>query len=291
METLFYIFNKITQPLKGKFLGKIPGLAPFYRLLYRITRPRGTVLINVQGIQLNVDTKDQGIVPHLLTNKGFEEDETALFKALVKPGMTVVDIGANFGYFTCLAASLVGKEGRVYAFEPEPSNYNLLLKNIDQNQFQNVTPLSKAVSSQVGEGNLFLDSSNFGAPSLVEGNVTSRKGCIEIETTTLDFFFSDPDKNPPDLIKIDAQGGEGLIIEGAKRVLQKRPLKLIMEFWPFGLWQMGYEPLLLFDQLIRLGFTIQLIGGKSPLTELTDHLSIEKNKKSREVFFNLFLEK
>jgi FkbM family methyltransferase len=292
MEKLFTVFNKITQPFKGKFLGKIPGVAPVYRFLYRTTRPKGTILIDVQGIKLYVNTKDQGIVPYLLTKKVFEEFETELLRTQVKPGMTVVDIGANVGYYTCLAARLVGTKGKIYAFEPEPNNYEMLLKNITLNQYQNVIPIQKAVSNKTGKTKLFIDKNNFGAPSLSEGNITSRGGFVEVETLTLDTFFQGPNMNRPDFIKIDAQGGEGLIIAGAKQVLQNRPLKIIIEFWPYGLLQMGNEPLLLFDDLINYGFSIQMINGKThSLTELKEIISEDNLKKERQVFFNLFLEK
>lgn len=292
MEKLFSVFNKITRPFKGKLLGKIPGVAPFYRLLYRTTRPQGMVLIDVQGIKLQVDTRDQGIVPYLLTQKIFEEFETELFKTLVKPGMTVVDIGANFGYYTCLAARLVGSQGKVIAFEPEPKNYEMLLRNITQNQYQNVIPIQKAVANQVGKTKLFMDRNNFGAPSLSEGNIISRGGFIEVETLTLDSFFEGTPMNRPDFIKIDAQGGEGLIMDGAKNVLQNNPLKIILEFWPYGLLQMGNDPLRLINDLLNYGFSIRLINGKKQsLNDLKEKILRENINKKRSIFFNLLLEK
>jgi FkbM family methyltransferase len=292
MEKLFTVFNKITQPFKGKFLGKIPGVGPLYRLLYRTTRPKGKILIDVQGSKLYVDTRDQGIVPYLLTNKVFEEIETELFRTLVKPGMTVVDIGANFGYYTCLAARLVGSQGKVYAFEPAPNNFEMLLRNIALNQYQNVIPIQKAVSNKVGKTKLFMDRNNFGAPSLSEGNITTRRGFVEVETLTLDAFFDGPHMNGPDFLKIDAQGGEGLIMEGAKQVLKNTPLKIIMEFWPYGLLQMGIEPLRLINDLSSYGFSIQMINGKThSFNEIKEIISAENIKKKRLNFFNLLLEK
>jgi FkbM family methyltransferase len=292
MEKLFTVFNKITRPFKGKSLGKIPGIGPLYRFFYRTIRPKGKILIDVQGSKFYVDTRDQGIVPYLLTNKVFEELETELFRTLVKPGMTVVDIGANFGYYTCLAARLVGSQGKVYAFEPAPNNYEMLLRNIALNQYQNVIPIQKAVSNKVGKTKLFMDRNNFGAPSLSEGNISSRGGFVEVETLTLDTFFNGLHMNRPDLIKIDAQGGEGLIMDGAKHVFQNTPLKIIMEFWPFGLSQMGDEPLHLINDLISYGFSIQMINGKRhSLNEIKEIIAAENIKKKRLDFFNLLLEK
>ena len=71
--------------------------------------------------------------------------------------MTVVDIGANYGSYTLIASKLVGNDGRVYAFEPEPGNYDILVKNIEMNGYTNVTPIRKAVSNKQGKVRLYVD--------------------------------------------------------------------------------------------------------------------------------------
>ena len=86
-----------------------------------------------------------------------EKYETELFKKMVQDGMVVVDIGANIGYYTLIAAKLVGNKGIVYAFEPEPSNYELLCQNIAINGYTNVVPIEKAVSKTSGKTKLYVN--------------------------------------------------------------------------------------------------------------------------------------
>ena len=69
---------------------------------------------------------------------------TALVKRIVRNGDIVVDIGAHIGYYTLIFARLVGPKGKVFAFEPEPNNFNLLIKNIKINGYKNIIPVQKA---------------------------------------------------------------------------------------------------------------------------------------------------
>src|SRR5207245_2930011 len=87
----------------------------------------------------------------------WEKDVTAYLMKLIESGMVVVDIGANVGYYTLLAAEKVGSHGKVLAFEPEPSRYALLEKNVRANDLKNVIPVQKAVSNKTGAARLYLD--------------------------------------------------------------------------------------------------------------------------------------
>ena len=102
----------------------------------------GDVPLRLGGQPINVHpftfiySKDDAYEPYTLE----------LFQRAINPGSTVLDLGAHHGYFSLLAARWVGKEGKVYAFEPAPENFQILKKNIEFNQFTNVLPVNKAVS-------------------------------------------------------------------------------------------------------------------------------------------------
>lgn len=85
----------------------------------------------------------------------FEPEVTEVFLSHVMPGDVVLDIGAHIGYYTVLAARSVGNEGRVIAFEPDPQNYSLLVKNVAKNGYRNVTAVQKAVSWNSGYAQLY----------------------------------------------------------------------------------------------------------------------------------------
>lgn len=213
--------SKLSASGFGRKLKKIRPAASFYGKLYQFFRPSGSVMTNSWGHRLYVDPGDLGIARCLLVYNGvWEPLETETFVSLLKKDMVVVDIGANVGYYTLLAARAVGSSGRVIAFEPEPSNYGLLCKNIRENGYTNITAVPSAVSDHSGTGRLFLCPKNSGAHNLSKR--WQEESSIEVSMVTLDQYFSDY-QGRIDLIKIDAEGVEELIFDGMCQLLQRYP--------------------------------------------------------------------
>lgn len=184
----------------------------------------------------------------------YEPDTILLFKSLIRPGMTIVDIGAHIGFYSLLSARLVGSEGKVYAFEPEPSNYALLLKNITANRYENVViAINKAVTNKPGPVSFFL-----GVRSDVHSlfhKPWSSSQTITVEGTTLDDFFQSEGWPPVDLIKMDIEGAEKAALETMKQLVGKnQSLKLIIEFSPGNQATAGVSNEEFFDTLVKLGF-------------------------------------
>lgn len=244
-----------------------------------------------------VDTADKDIVPKLLLD-GFREEmyETALFQKFLKEGMIVVDIGANVGYYTLLAARLVGSSGIVYAFEPMPSNYELLCKSIEVNGYTNVIPINKAVSNKHGTATFWFEKDWRGSPSFSKHCVLAvskhksieEGGFVEVATTGLDEFFENTVKNTKvDVIKMDTGGAEGLIAQGAEAILRTNNLTVFMEFWADTLRDLGTDPLELLDRLEAYGFEIKLINEAKQALEPLDRGRANASGPG----FNLLLEK
>jgi len=165
--------------------------------------------IKVFGNKMYIGSLSKSIISRsLLLNRVYEGIETNLFMELVKEGMTVIDIGANIGYYSLIAGKIVGKMGKVYAFEPEPNNYNLLVKNIKKNKLSNIVALQKAVSVDSGEKTLFL-SKLAHDHSFTEENVNSirdERGSIKVETISIDEFAQQELIKKLDIVKIDVEG-------------------------------------------------------------------------------------
>jgi FkbM family methyltransferase len=252
-------FRKLMGPLSGKNLSKLPLVTIFQGFLYGQMRPRGVVLVEVQGSKMYVDSNDVGVTPYLLQWGVYEKEETQLFKSIVQKGMTIVDVGANIGYYTLLAARLVGAEGKVYAFEPDPHNYALLCKSIAANGYKNVVAVQKAVSSQTGTTQLFLDKHNLGGHSLAETNV-NKNTAITVETASLDDFLKEQG-GKVDLVKMDIQGAEMQALMGmTSTIRQNEDLMVLTEFWPAGLRYAGSPPEAFLDRLKELGFELFQVG-------------------------------
>ncbi|HEV2225581.1 MAG TPA: FkbM family methyltransferase [Nitrososphaerales archaeon] len=143
---------------------------------------------------------------------------TTLLKKILRPGMLVVDVGANIGYYTLLFSKTVGKTGKVYSFEPESLNIKLLSKSIDANHLDNVELKREVLSDSHGMATLFLSD-----PREPQGHSLVHdlgKGAIITPSTTLDDFWESVGKPPFDLIKIHVSGADDLVLAGARRLIR-----------------------------------------------------------------------
>ena len=200
----------------------------------------------------------------------YEPGTTRLFQETVKPGMVVVDIGAHVGYYTLLAAKQVGSTGKVFAFEPEPDNHAILLKNICMNSYDNVVAAQMAVTDRRGDSTLYLTDLDSGRHSVYHHGLPER-GSAQVKTTTLDYFLASEGWPPVDLIKIDVEGAEVKVLEGMTLLVEKSAnLKLIIEFNPSLLQDGGSTPLEFLEGLASRGWGVQIIeetDGLLPLAE------------------------
>jgi FkbM family methyltransferase len=180
-----------------------------------------------------------------------DRHERTLLRQLIRPGMTVVDVGANIGIYTRFFSRLVASSGHVHAFEPAPLNYMHLQENIGY--FRNVSLNQKAVGEKSGVIKLFFsDELNVDHRTFDSGD--GRKG-VDVSAVTLDDYFNTGDR--VDLIKIDVQGYELSVLKGAKRVLaENQDIKILMEFWPYGLAKAKVLPSQVIHLIHSLGFEI-----------------------------------
>jgi FkbM family methyltransferase len=203
--------------------------------------------------------KNDAVVSGALTFGVYEQFEASLFKKTLKLGMKVVDIGANIGYYTLIASKLVGDSGKVFAFEPDDTNFSLLEKSISYNKRTNTTLFHSALGNFVGTAELFLSESNKGDHRVYQVTDENRSK-IAIKMTTLDSAIG---SESIDVIKMDVQGAEGLVCAGMSKVIDQSPdLILFTEFWPEGLKKTGTDPGVLLSELLSK-FKISIINEKN----------------------------
>jgi FkbM family methyltransferase len=275
-------------------VGRVPGASGLYRYFYsKFVKPKGVALLNIEGNKMY--GTDTFVGATLLMSGAYEKYETELFEKMAQDGMVVVDIGANIGYYTLIAAKLVGNKGVVYAFEPEPGNYELLCKNIAINGYNNVVPIKKAVSNTSGKAKLYVDRAIGDVSSFAKRNVLTHSknvDCLEVETITLDDFFERTvGDDKIDLVKIDVEGAEGLVLSGAERVLRNNSLKILMEFIPDLFRNVGTDPVELLYKLQNYGFEIKLINYRKHVLEPIKNTEEFCRKAKRGEACNLLLEK
>jgi FkbM family methyltransferase len=172
----------------------------------------------------------------------YEPQETALLRTLLRPGMTCVDVGANWGYFTLLAAHLTGVQGTVVALEPDPRLFPTLRQNVEANGLQHVEVLQLAASdtseSRWLEGH-DRQSGNRGTSHLVHAERDGVSG-FRVETSTIDALLDARNVRTVDLLKMDIEGGEALALRGMRDgLVAQRYARILLELHPTMLGEHG----------------------------------------------------
>jgi FkbM family methyltransferase len=223
-------------------------------LLMRHAAVTRLVVEHAGEIPMFLNPTDGVITPRIMAGL-FEPSETQATVESLRRGDTFVDVGANVGYYTLLAARLVGQEGRVFAFEPDPESFALLERNVRLNGFGNVVLEPKAVSNEEGKLRLYLSSENKGDHRIYQVQGEERP-FVEVEVVTLDRYF-EGDPGRIDFVKIDTQGADLAVIEGMREILESHEgILLSVEFWPYGLRDFGDEASDLLDFVIARDFRL-----------------------------------
>jgi FkbM family methyltransferase len=234
---------------------------------WRVAVGSPVVRVNVSHASLYVDLRDNGVGRTIHANGAYEPAETQFLSLILREGMVVVDIGANIGYFTTLAAKCVGRGGKVIAVEPDPYNFRLLLRNIRNNRLNNVLPFELALGSSPHEARLFRSAENYGDHRLY-GEDERQRDSVYVPVDTLDNLLAQQGIGKVDVIKMDVQGYEHLIMEGMTRTLQAvERCTILTEFWPYGIEQAGGSADEFFELLITSGFRASVLSADGSAKE------------------------
>jgi FkbM family methyltransferase len=158
--------------------------------------------------------------------------ESSVQEALVRhlaPGDVVYDIGANLGFFSLVAARLVGPEGRVFAFEPAPNNAEAIARNAELNLLSNIVVVPRAVSSRAGTARLQVVDDQSWSKLEEFGEHPFTEQVLEVETVTVDELVGSGELPPPGLVKIDVEGAELAALEGMGRTIEERRPVIVCE--------------------------------------------------------------
>ncbi len=194
---------------------------------------------------------DDNAIKKSMVDGTYEVFELKILKNVLAPGCNALDIGACIGLYTCVMAKLVGSEGTVAAFEPGPSNAELLKTNVYINQIKNVHFSPVALHDENKDGILYLSKDNAGDNCLYPTNGKP----IEVALRKLDSMISKD--TFIQFIKIDTQGHEIQVLRGAMETIKRQPsLVMLVEYCPCVLREAGNNPMDLIDLLNELGFEI-----------------------------------
>jgi FkbM family methyltransferase len=212
-----------------------------------------------------VDAKDRSITPHLIMNGFWESWITLAFGRHLKPGMRVVDVGANVGYYTMLFADLVGPTGKVWAYEPNPLSHELIHLGLDVNGYT-----GRVVAEQCIIGLEELELRRFRIPEdhscnagvgkvhLFEGEDVDE---VLVDTRPLDVLLAG---ERIDFVKIDAEGSEPKIWVGMQALWRDNPDMVVAMEWTPHLYE---DPQELLRLVLEKGGRIRVIGYDGALAE------------------------
>jgi len=208
------------------------------------------------GVTVCLPTDINLLTPYvLLEQEDWFEDEIKFIRELLRPGMSAVDIGANYGVYTLTAAAAVGTSGKVWAFEPTCATAAYLQASIHANQFDHIQLVQVGVSDKIGAGLLKVNSdSELNAVVMNKGGLDS---CEEIELTTVDEWAHNCGWPLVDFVKIDAEGHEKKIIEGGCRFFEGQSPLVMYEIRERSKWNLE-----LVDRFRSLGYeNYRLVPG------------------------------
>jgi FkbM family methyltransferase len=213
----------------------------------------------VAGLIVGVPGNEWRMAAHHAFRGVMEPGLTEYFCGLIKPGTVVVDVGANVGIYTLLAAKLLQGKGKVHSFEPAPRTYQILRDNVQVNGFLELGIIhlhQLAVTDRSGKARLSIFQRDSGHNTLFSDEKADSE--IEVSTTSLDEILAAEEQ--VDIVKIDAEGAEPLILRGMRHVIERNPnIRIVLEFAPVHLKRAGCGPLELLDEIASLGFAIRRI--------------------------------
>jgi FkbM family methyltransferase len=185
------------------------------KIMYLLSK-NGEIVKTVQGNRMILNLNDLGISRELALYGVHERNSTAYVKKIITPGMRILEVGANIGYYAMIESRLAGESGHLYAFEPSPFNIDLLRRNLELNNFRNYDIYPNAVGGKRGRAKFYVDSrSNLSGFIKREG--AEYAGVVDVEMVTLDDFLKD---KKVDFIRMDVEGYEREILKGAENAFR-----------------------------------------------------------------------
>ena len=246
------LINRLPKFITFKLIVAIRSIK--YSLL-KLKAKNGYLVKNVQGSKMKLDLNDEGISKDLAVDGIREPGSTKIMKDFIKQGDVAVDIGANLGYYALMESRLVGSNGKVYAIEPSPSNFEALKENIKLNGYKNIECYKLGIGDKKETAKMFI-SSHSNLNSLVIQKNKKIIDNIDIQITSLNDFIKG--KEFPDFIRMDVEGYEYNIIKGMNDLLKsKKPLKLFIELHPHIMTK--DKTTFVLESLMKSGFEVEKV--------------------------------
>lgn len=231
-------------------------------------------------VAIAFDPADRGTPGMVSLNFGkYERAEFDMWRRLVPRGATVADIGANIGWY-CAHMAAIDPEAHVVAFEPVPSSFNWLCKTIARNGLRNVVSEPLAISDRPGVMDIYVDPTIAGAASAHPSVYHETSSAVTVKVTTLDEYAATHALRF-DAIKLDVEGGELAVVQGARGVLTEHRPMIFSEMLRRHARAFGYHP----NDIIGLMKSLNYICFRIAGDRLTPFERMEEDTVESNFFF------
>lgn len=210
------------------------------RLVEQLSGRRGVRRARLFGAEFELDLGE--FIQRQMYFGCFEALEARAVADYLRPGMTVVDAGANVGFYTALAAERCGAGGRVIAYEPSPYASERLRAMVERNRLDRVTAVEAALGDAAGQGTLFIERDANHSPSLIRSRDAADASAVEVRTLDAEAARLGLDKI--DLLKLDVEGYETQVLAGAGELLRAGRIGAVLcelHGAPVGLEKWGFR--------------------------------------------------
>jgi len=277
---------KIKKTIKEKGFWSFIVIAwnVLYRFIYKFFReyiPLRWLILNsvdgkiqkdIFGSQMILDLNDRGISRELALYGYHEKNSTKFVKTIICPGMNILEVGANIGYYLMIEGKMAGPDAKIYAFEPSPYNIDCLKKNLTLNNYTNVSIYPYAAGETEFETNFYISRrSNLSSFAPMKDN----SQIVKVKVVKLDNFLAD---KRVDFIRMDIEGYEREALLGLKETLrsEKAPKYFFIEIHSLALNKKGSSTKEFVEYMSGFGYEVKksFYRGKKSVNstrELLDH--------------------
>ena len=244
-------------------------------------------IIDIQGSRMELLLNDRGINADLFINRIREPQATRYVQKIMKPGWTVIEIGANIGYYAMMEARLVRW---VYAIEPGPSNYQQLIANVHLNGYSNIDLHQLAIGDHNGEvGFEIAKACNWSRIAMSNETAT-----VKVQIQTLDSFIKEHKIAHVDYLRMDVEGYEFAIIQGARKTIERDRPDMFIEVHRDRLADYGHSQLEFMEMMANYGYYIRksyisaMEGPEGKVSELLANAETRKRITTRGIASHYF---
>src|ERR1051326_233068 len=248
--------QRLASRIVVSYIHRFPQKRGTWRLLQLA---RSFLIVETErGRLIRVNRPPMALESAVVSGQWIEEEEAARFLDLIRPGMTVFDIGANLGLYSLMAGKRVGPSGSVHAFEPTPQLVRKLRDNAKLNGFANITVNQLAISDECGTVDFYLSDED-DCSSLARISHSA----IPVNALTLDDYMTEQGIDRVDLMKVDVEGAEVKVFSGGRKLFGRSDAPtILLEINPPSLETMGTS---------EQELTFLLCGYGYALTTVTEH--------------------